>query len=158
MRNFFRRIKWAKPVDSGIKLRRGPATPDGVNRIYPEHRIRVSDIDRITDRNGMMTTGWSRTHATRRTHNGWGVDVRLGIDSPPVHVEMMLFTRKKTGRISSANAPYLVQINQIAWRQVYMSWRPRMTDLRVSVIPWLINPGCSLRMILSKQHGSPVTS
>ena len=37
-----------------------------MNRIYPEHWTRVSDIARITDRNGLMTTGWSKTHATRR--------------------------------------------------------------------------------------------
>ena len=88
--------------------------PDGLDRIYPEHRTRVSDIARITARNGLMTTGWSKTCATRRAHNGWDVNVGLGFDSPPVHMEMMLFTRKKTGGISRADAPYLVRIDQIA--------------------------------------------
>ena len=54
MRTFFRRIKSTKPVNSGIDLRRGPFRSDGLDRIYPEHRTRVSATARITGPNGLV--------------------------------------------------------------------------------------------------------
>ena len=52
----------------GIKLRRGPFRSNGLDRIYSEHRTRVSASARITGRNGLVTTGWSKTQATRWAH------------------------------------------------------------------------------------------
>ena len=37
-------------------------------------------------------------------------------------------------------------------------WKPRISDFRVTAMPWELNPGCSLRMILPKQRGPQVRS
>ena len=69
IREYRRCPEYAKPVNSGIELRRGPVKSDGVDRIYPEHRTRVLATARITERNGLVTTGGSKSLANRRTHS-----------------------------------------------------------------------------------------
>ena len=60
-----------KPVNSEIKLRGGQLKSDGLDRIYPERRTRVSVTPRITGRSGLMAIGWNRTHpADWRTADG----------------------------------------------------------------------------------------
>ena len=61
MRNYFGRIKGAKPVNSGIELRRGPVKSDGLDRIYPEYRTRVLATARITECNVLVMTGRSES-------------------------------------------------------------------------------------------------
>ena len=53
----------------GNRTLRGPLRFDGLDRIDPERQTRVSATARITGRNGLVTTGWSRTHATRLAHS-----------------------------------------------------------------------------------------
>ena len=77
--------------------------PDSGIGYSQDHRSQRADDDGV-EQDSCHPTGSQRMGRKRRAGDRFA----------PVCMEMMLFTRKKIGGISRANAPYLVRINQVA--------------------------------------------
>ena len=87
MWKYFRTIQVSETGKFGNRIQKG----SGLARRLGQDVSRAPDsgIGNSQDYRSQWAddVGLSKTHATRRVHNGWDVNVRLGINSAPVHME-----------------------------------------------------------------------